>query len=328
MWRIPTDTPQIAVSNGLKLAEVTAETPLDEVFRHWKESGGIILKNILTTSEANQITKELESRLDSVQRGSLIPHPDLAAFHGTKTKRAGDIINHSATFRQRILENDFIHSICKRCYSEGGHNGDYWLSAATTLNASGPQPAQVLHRDLTSYPPYAQLGPEGTEPQINFLFAFSDFTADNGATRVISGSNKWAFDQRGNMEQTIPAEMTTGDCLLIGGKVIHAMGENKTEMERKCIQLTVIPSFLTPAEAHPFIIKLETAKKLSKRAQRFVGFRSQYPRGSPGLWTKDYIELALHLGLDDLRGAMEALQEVIEQPKQWDTVDYDQTREL
>jgi hypothetical protein len=104
--------------------------------------------------------------------------------------------------------------------------------------------------------------------------------------------------------------------------VIHAMGENKTESERKCIQVTVIPSFLTPAESHPFIIKLETVKKLSKRAQRFMGFRSQYPRGSPGLWTKDYIELALHLELDDLQGAMEDLQGVMDQPKQWDTVDY------
>lgn len=258
-----------------------------------------------------------------MQRGSRVPHEDLAAFHGAKTKRAGDLINHSATFRERILENDFIHAICQRCFGEDGHNGDYWLSAATTLNASGPQPAQVLHRDLTSYPPYALLGPEGTEPQINFLFAFSDFTDDNGATRIIPGSNKWPFHQRGNMAQTIPAEMKTGDCLLIGGKVIHAMGENITETERKCIQLTVIPSFLTPAEAHPFIIKLETVKKLSKRAQRFVGFRSQYPRGSPGLWTKDYIELALHLGLDDLQGAMEDLQHVLNQPKQWDTIDYD-----
>lgn len=323
MWRIPTDTPQTAIPNGLKLAEVTSDTPLDEVFEHWKESGGVILKNMLTEAQANQITHELEARLDSVQRGSRVPHPDLAAFHGKKTKRAGDIINHSPTFRQLILENDFIHSICRRTFTEGGHNGDYWLSAATTLNALGPQPGQVLHRDLTSYPPYAQLGPDGTEPQINFLFAFSDFTEEKGATRLIPGSNKWPFDQRGNMGQTIPAEMKTGDCLLIGGKVIHAMGENKTEMERKCIQLTVIPSFLTPSEAHPFIITLETAKTLSKRAQRFVGFRSQYPRGSPGLWTKDYLELALHLGLDDLQGAMEQLQDVINQPKQWDTIDYE-----
>ncbi|EAS30225.3 toxin biosynthesis protein [Coccidioides immitis RS] len=323
MWRVPTDIPQVAVPNGLKLAEVTMDTPLDEVFKHWKESGAVILKNILTPAEASQITTELESRLDSIQRSSLVPHPDLSAFHGPKTKRAGDLINHSATFREQILENDFIHAICKRCFSEGGHNGDYWLSTASTLNASGPQPPQVLHRDLTSYPPYAQLGPEGTEAKISFLFAFSDFREDNGATRIIPGSNKWPFHQRGNMKQTIPAEMKKGDCLLIGGKVIHGMGENKTETERKCIQLTVVPSFLTPSEAQPFIIKLETVKKLSKRAQWFVGFRLQYPRGLLGLWTKDYIDLALHLGLDDLQGVMKDLQHVIDQPKQWDMIDYD-----
>ena len=31
--------------------------------------------------------------------------------------------------------------------------------------------------------------------------------------------------------------------------------------------------------------------------QRILGFRSQYPAGSPGLWMVDYRELADHLGL-------------------------------
>lgn len=325
MWRVPTDVPQTAVPNGLKLAQVTVDTPLDEIFRHWDESGAVILKNILTKEEANTINNELESVLTTVQRGSLVPHADLQTFHGPKTRRAGDLINHSATFRARVVENDLIHAICKRCFSQGGHNGDYWLSTASTLNAMGPQPGQVLHRDLTSYPPYAQLGPEGTEAKISFLFAFSDFRDENGATRIIPGSNKWPFHQRGRMDQTIPAEMDMGDCLLISGKVVHAMGVNSTQTERKCTQLTVVPSFLTPSEAHTLIITMDTVKKLSKRGQRFVGFRSQYPRGSPGLWTKDYIDLALHLGLDDLQGAMKALQDegVMGQPKQWDVIDYD-----
>ncbi|KAJ5694929.1 hypothetical protein N7536_005341 [Penicillium majusculum] len=323
MWRVPTDVPQTAIPNGLQLVEVPAGAPLDEVFKHWKESGAVILKGMLTPEEADRVTSELEKRLDSVQRGTLIPHEDLAAFHGPITKRAGDLINHSATFRERVIENNFIHDICRRCFTEGGHNGDYWLSTASTLHAAGPQPGQVLHRDLTSYPPYAMLGPDGTEAKISFLFEFSDFKDENGATRIIPGSNKWPFHQRGNMSQTIPVGMKKGDVLLIGGKVIHGMGENKTQEERKCIQLTVVPSFLTPPEAQPLIVTLDTAKTMSKRAQRFVGFRSQYPRGSPGLWTKDYIDVALHVGLDDLRGAMEDLQEVISQPKQWDMIDYD-----
>jgi Phytanoyl-CoA dioxygenase (PhyH) len=311
MWRIPTDTPQVAVPNSHgKLQEVTVETPLDDVFQYWQEDGAILIKGLLTSSQTDQMNSELAPVLEKIQRGSVIDHPALQAFHGRKTKRAGDIINHSAIFRDHIVENDFIHAICERCYSQGGNAGDYWLSAATTLNAGGPQDAQMLHRDLSSYPPYAQLGPDGTESQINFLIATTDFTEANGATRVIPGSHKWPFDQRGKPEQMIPAEMKAGDGLLISGKVVHGMGGNRTDSERGCVQLSVCASFLTPAEAHPFIVKPETAKKMSRRAQRFLGFRSQYPRGSPGLWTKDYLELAVHLGMEDLPGIMEDLQEI------------------
>lgn len=146
---------------------------------------------------------------------------------------------------------------------------------------------------------YYRLGPEGTEAQINFIIATTDFTEANGATRVIPGSNNWPFSQRGTAEQTIPAEMKAGDCLLISGKVVHGTGKNTTDSPRNCLIMSVCASFLTPEEAHPFVVKIETAKKLSKRAQQFVGFRSQWPRGSPGLWLKDFSELALHLGLDE-----------------------------
>ncbi|KAH9827375.1 putative toxin biosynthesis protein [Teratosphaeria destructans] len=324
MWRVPVDIPQTAEPNGRTLPHATADTPLDVLFSHWHDSGAVILKGILSKDEVEAINLELEPELEQVTRGSLVPHEDLQTFHGPKTRRASDLINHSPTLRARIVDNDLVHAICKRCFREGGHNGDYWLSALSTLNAMGPQAGQVLHRDLTSYPPYAQLGPDGTEAQINFLFAMSEFREDNGATRIIPGSNRWAFDQRGRYEQTVAAEMDIGDCLLISGKVIHGMGENKTRTERKCTQVTVIPSFLTPSAANPLIVTVETAKRMSKRAQRFVGLRSQYPRGSPGLWTKDYMELALHLGLDDLWGAMEALVEegTMDQPRQWDMMDY------
>ncbi|CAG8909976.1 unnamed protein product [Penicillium egyptiacum] len=68
---------------------------------------------MLTPEEVDRVTSELEKCLDSVQKGTLVPHEDLAAFHGPKTKSAGDLINHSATFRERVIENDFIHDICR-----------------------------------------------------------------------------------------------------------------------------------------------------------------------------------------------------------------------
>ena len=52
------------------------------------------------------------------------------------------------------------------------------------------------------------------------------------------------------------------------------------------------------------MIDLALAKTLSPRAQRLLGFRSQYPAMSGGLWQYDYGELADHLGLDDEGGCV------------------------
>ena len=47
---------------------------------------------------------------------------------------------------------------------------------------------------------------------MNFMIAFTDYTEENGATRIIPGSNHWEdFEDRGTPEQTIAARMKAGD---------------------------------------------------------------------------------------------------------------------
>ncbi|KAF5239314.1 hypothetical protein FANTH_10017 [Fusarium anthophilum] len=313
MWKIPTDTPQTAVSNGrTKLQEVTPQDPLDEVFEKWNQDGAVIIKGLLSPSQVTEFLSEIEDVIANTRRGAIIDHPLLQAFHGPRTKRAGGLANHSKVFRENLIDNDFVHAICKRNYTMGGNSGDYWLSTGSTLFAGGPQGPQELHRDLNSYPPVVLLGPDFDEVMMNYLVALTPFRAENGATVVIPGSHKWPFDQRGSPAMAIPAEMEPGDCLLVNGKVIHGMGANTTTEERKAVQMSICSGYLTPSEAHSQIVTLDTAKKLSARAQRFLGFRSQYPRGSPGLWTADYAELALHLKLDDFDSVLKDLQGLAE----------------
>lgn len=295
------DSSLAGVPNGhTKLQEVTPDTPLDEVFQYWKDDGGVIVKGILTPAQVAQLNGELEPLLAKFQRGSASGIAPLKNFHGMKTKRAGGVTNHSAVFRDHLLENDFVHAIATRCFGKGGRGVDaYWLSSANTINVGPGQEAQSLHRDLGSYPPYYLLGPGGPESQVTFLIATTDFTDANGATRIIPGSHKWPFDQQGSPEQSIASEMRAGDCLLFGGKVVHGTGANTTDTERKCLAMTLCANFLTPEESHPHVVSLDIARKLSQRAQRLLGFRSQYPRGSPGLWMEGYNDVAVRLGLDD-----------------------------
>lgn len=94
--------------------------------------------------------------------------------------------------------------------------------------------------------------------------------------------------------------MEPGDALFLGGKVLHGTGRSVAAgEERGCIQFVVVPSFLTPSEAHPLIVDHGIVRGMSKRAQQFLGFRSQYPHDSAGMWQKDYQELALHMKFED-----------------------------
>lgn len=97
---------------------------------------------------------------------TLLPYPfllkdlgsgRLQAFHGQRTKRITDITNNSQTFRDVLIDNDFVHDICKRCFSEQGMAGDYWLSTSQTINVGGHQKAQILHRDLGCKSPKTHL---------------------------------------------------------------------------------------------------------------------------------------------------------------------------
>lgn len=70
------------------------------------------------------------------------------------------------------------------------------------------------------------------------------------------GRNRWRFEQRGKMKQTVAADIDLGDCFLLSGKVLRVSGGNKMRDERNCTLLTVIPKFLdslgsTSAGSHP-----------------------------------------------------------------------------
>lgn len=309
MWRIPTDTPQTAVSNGhTTLVEVTTETPLDDFFKAFEDDGAIVIKGLLTPEQVEQFNRETEPIMAATPRGSHIEA--MQPFHGRRTKRAGGLTNHSEVFRTHLLDNDYVHAICARNFRANGNNGDYWLWTGTTLTAGGPQPIQPLHRDLTHLPAAVMMGPDFEDVQLTFIVALCPFRVENGATQVIPGSQKWPFDQRGSREQTISAVMEPGDCCLISGKIVHSMGENVTTGDRKAVQLSVCSGYFTPSEAHTHIVPLELAKTLSPRVQRFLGFRSQYTRGSPGLWTAGYRDIGVHFGLSNLDNFMDDVKGV------------------
>ncbi|KAF2176153.1 PhyH-domain-containing protein [Zopfia rhizophila CBS 207.26] len=279
------------------LRRVPRTTSAKDIVRIIQEDGGVIVEQFLLPEQVQSFNKELDPEIEKIPAGSQHENDSIVDFHGKQTKRPTRPINSSPTFRNEILNGDLSHEICEAIFP--AESGDYWVLSSQVIEIGPGNKAQPLHRDHGNFPVFHDLGPRGPEAVLNHLIALTDFTDENGATRVIPKSNHWEnFNDMGNPDETIPAEMKAGDALVISGKVLHGGGQNKTkDFYRRAVSFSFCPSYLVPEEPYPFMADLEEVRKWPVRVQKILGFRSQYPKDTPGLWQIDYCELGDYLKL-------------------------------
>ncbi|KAI5918975.1 hypothetical protein F4810DRAFT_703876 [Camillea tinctor] len=273
-----------------KLQQVKHSEGRDTILKALQEDGAVIIKGLFTKDQVRRLNEEVQPAVDKLQAGGKHLDEWVKDFHGDNTKRLNNVVSLSKTFREEILEKDLIHELCEEIYLKDA--GGYWMNSAQVIDIGPASKAQPLHRDQWQFPIFTHCGPNAPEASINFVVALTEFSDENGATRVIPGSHKWDdFQANGTPEDTIPAEMEAGDACFITGKVVHGGGANRTKNQtRRGITLVFQCSYLTPEEAYPFLVDREIARTLSPRGQRMIGFRSQFLKDSPGVWKRDYSE--------------------------------------
>ncbi|MFC9767198.1 phytanoyl-CoA dioxygenase family protein [Rhodococcus jostii] len=281
------------------LAHVPNTTTADEIAAIVERDGGVIIDGMLTDDQVARFNAEIDPHLDGLRPGSLSSNEGVQDFHGAQTRRLTNLVTLSKTFREEIIDHDLALAVADRAMLDSYDS--YWMGTAQVIDIGPGNKAQPHHRDLENYPPFLALGPHGPEVMCNFLIALTDFTEENGATRVIPGSHKWPdFNDRGTPEQTIPATMKAGDALFFSGKLAHGGGANVTsDVRRRGVAFTFNPGYLVPEEAYPHVIDLELARTLSPRVQQLLGFRSFHDdsHGYPGLWQVNYDDIEDYLGL-------------------------------
>ncbi|KAF2120772.1 hypothetical protein BDV96DRAFT_565512 [Lophiotrema nucula] len=276
-------------------------TPATEVVKNFKADGCVVIESMLTPSQVSRLNTDLDAALATITAGKPanantppLPGGADATVFGHNTKRLGNLLNASAAFREEVIDNDSLHDVSAEIFKE---TGDYWLSTAQMIEIGPGSKAQPLHADASGWWPFWSMGDKWTpEFAVNFLFATTDTTKMNGATGVVRGSHRikysevihddatfgfWQFPD----EEVEQIELKAGECLLLGGRVVHRGEENKTDDDfRRLLSCTVISSALTPEEAHPLLLKGEIARELSERAKKFLGFRELATVIGPDVW--------------------------------------------
>jgi len=100
----------------------------------------------------------------------------------------------------------------------------------------------------------------------------TDFTAQNGATRVIAKSHLFDDGLKFEEKDTEPAEMAKGSALFYTGSLYHGGGANRSDTNRCGINLTYSLSWLRQEENQYLSVPLAVAQTLPVELLRLMGY--------------------------------------------------------
>jgi ectoine hydroxylase-related dioxygenase (phytanoyl-CoA dioxygenase family) len=149
----------------------------------------------------------------------------------------------------------------------------YLLSALLAINIHPGETPQPWHIDDAAgafgHPAFARpRAPLG----ISTIWAFDDFTADNGATELIPGSHRWTDQQHPVDSAAIKAIMPAGAVLIFAGNLIHRGGANRSAGARLAITPQYCMPWLRQLENMPLAVPPEHARQYSQRVQAMLGY--------------------------------------------------------
>ena len=236
-----------------------AGTATERIMEVMNADGACIVADVLTSNQVDQAMSELMPFVDRTNFGN-------DNFTGRKTRRTGALIARSAACREIVMEdmvlkaaNAFLLRFAERIV----------LHLTQTIYIDPGQGEQLLHRDRLAWGKHL---PRDLEPQFNAIWALTDFTADNGATRVVPGSHEWPWRREAQSDEVCQAEMSRGSVLLYSGSVIHGGGENRSEESRMGLNMTYCLGWLRQEENQYLSCPPEVAKNLDIGLQELLGY--------------------------------------------------------
>lgn len=220
--------------------------------------GYAIVENVLNENELEIIRKELAPQLESRAPGK-------ENMMGVSTRRFGRLLAHS-TMVQTLLTHPAVLALADAILLP--HCVRYQVNYTGVMYLEPGETAQPLHRDTGFYPIQNPAPPL----LLSTMWALSDFTASNGATRIVPGSHHWPDGRAPKPEELVVAEMPAGSVLVYVGSTLHGGGANRSNAARYGLALHYALGWLRQEENQYLAVTPEDARKMPRQIQELMGY--------------------------------------------------------
>jgi ectoine hydroxylase-related dioxygenase (phytanoyl-CoA dioxygenase family) len=217
---------------------------------------------IVEDAIAPELVDRLVAAVDALH-AELAVTPAANIFEGLKTLRVYNLLARAAIF-QEVPVHDAVLPIVEGVLDRG-----CLVSSLSSITILPGEEAQPIHADDQLIPL-----PKPHVPLVcNSMWALTDFTEANGATRLVPHTH--VADRSPNFgepHETIPAVMKRGSVLVWNGSLWHGGGANQTSERRIGLAMNYCVGWMRQQENQQLGIPMAIAKGFAPRLRKLVGY--------------------------------------------------------
>lgn len=236
------------------MARGLSEPELLEHEARLARDGYTIVERLLDDEEVRGTADALQPLQDAAPWGE-------NDFTGFKTRRLFNLVAKTRVLDPLLLDPAILRLIRSQLGSS------IQLSIASTMEIFPGETPQAIHQDDA----YFRIQNPHPPLVYNTMWALTDFTEANGATRLCPGSQLWsrAVDIA---EPSIPARMPRGSVLLWDGALWHGGGANISDEVRFGLSLNFARGWLRQQENHYLSVPADLVRTLPRELQKLLGW--------------------------------------------------------
>jgi ectoine hydroxylase-related dioxygenase (phytanoyl-CoA dioxygenase family) len=222
--------------------------------------GYAIVRNVLDAESCAELIAEVDRVECELEIGF-----GQNEFEGVCTKRIFNLIARGPLFRSLVIDETVL-ALMEAILGDG-----FLLSGTTSMHIGPGETEQPLHADdgmITLPRPHPAT-------MVTTLWALSEFTKDNGATRLIPRSHRRPTIVPGPEDESsvIAAEMPAGSVLILHASTWHGGGPNSTaDVERYGLSIQYVAGWCRQQQNLMLGTAREVVASYPRRLQELIGY--------------------------------------------------------